>query len=200
MRGLKIIGVLFVFAFTSCTNSNTPENVIEQFYKAVKAEDYDKAKTFLSASSKKTADLLSGNMEVTLGGLDLKNVDCITKGLTSDCDCFVEGKDKPIAISVLKESGEWKIDIKESLMDNLNGLLDNFNIDLKNVDVNGLLDVGQKLIEGNTEKLNELIENTDTDKVIESLNAIDTSLNITKENVEEFMQKIQDGLNKENKK
>ena len=200
MRGLKIIGVLFVFAFTSCTNSNTPENVIEQFYKAVKADDYDKAKTFLSASSKKTADLISGDMEVTLGGLDLKNVDCITEGMSSDCDCFVEGKEKPVAISVLKENGEWKIDIKESLMDNLNGLFDNFNIDLKNVDVNGLLDAGKKLIEGNSEKVNELIKNIDPEKVIESLKSIDSNIDVTKENVEEFMKIVEDGLNKENKK
>ena len=204
MQIIKIIGFVFLLGLVSCTNSNTPENVVKEFYEAVKAEDYDKARTFASKDSKKFMTMMSKGMELSIGGTELSNVDCTTDGESSDCDCFFEGQEKPFPVSVIKEDGNWKVDFKGSAMNMLDGLMDGFkdlDIDLnglmdnfKDVDLNGLLDVGQKLIQNNSEAINELIKSTNTDSIVESLNAMDTSLNLTKDNVNEFIEKIQKGL------
>jgi hypothetical protein len=72
--------------------------------------------------------------------------------------------------------------------------LDLSGIDLKNLDVKGVLKNIGGSVETGTNKLNEFLKNIDTDKISKTLKGLDSNLEETSGNIEELLKKIEEGM------
>ncbi len=193
MRLIKLITIASIALLFSCGNSNTPEKTVREFYKAIKAKDYQKAKELSSEKSKSIIGMMGESISLNFEGGEIKNIDCVTEDNISNCDCFLEGKEKPIPVSLVKQNDAWKVDLQSSVMNGLDNLLNGF----KDVDVNGLMEQFGGLIKENSDKINEVIDNIDPEEVSKLIKGADSSLNITKENIEELMEAVEKNVESE---
>ncbi|MFQ3336290.1 MAG: hypothetical protein ACI9E3_000292 [Flavobacteriales bacterium] len=137
-------------------------------------------------------------MEISFGDGILKNIDCVTENEIATCDCFMEGKEKPIPLTVVQENGEWKVDVQLTTKNMMNNFLDKLNvldlsgIDLKNLDVKGVLKNIGGSVETGTNKLNEFLKNIDTDEISKTLKGLDSDMGETSGNIEELLKKIEE--------
>lgn len=200
MRILKLIGLLAITFLLSCSGSK-PENTVREFFKAISAKDFDKAKTLSTESSNTTLSLLKSGVDVSIGDGKLNNVDCVTENEISTCDCFMEGNEKPIPVKVVKENGEWKVDIQltaknmiNNLFDKLSGIdlsgLDLSGIDLENIDVEGILENFGGTVGEGSDKVNEFIKGLDADKISETLKGLDSNMDETSGNINKLLEDI----------
>ena len=206
MRIIKFLGFLSFFLMLSCTG-NKPEKTVNDFFAALSNKDFEMAKSLATTKSQTTLNLLESGMEVSFGEGKLTNVDCVTENEIATCDCFMEGKEKPVPVTVVQENGEWKVDIQltaknmmNNFFDKLNGIdmsdLDLSGLDLENLDVEEIMkNIGGNVEEG-TNQINDFIKNLDADKISESLKGIDSSLGETSGSLEDLINQIQDGMGK----
>lgn len=206
MRIIKFLGLLSITLIISCSG-NKPENTITNFFDALSKKDFETAKSLATAKSQTTLNLLESGIDVSFGEGKLNNVDCVTETEIATCDCFLDGKDKPIPVSVVKENGEWKVDIQltaknmmNNLFDKLNGLdlsgIDLSGIDLENLDVEGIMENIGGSVETSTDKINDFIKNLDTDKITETLKGLDSNMGETSGNLENLINQITEGMGK----
>jgi hypothetical protein len=199
MGVIKFIGLLSITLLLSCSGNN-PEKTVNDFFTAISDKDFDMAKSLATEKSKSTLDLLESGININFGDGKLKNVDCVTENEIATCDCFIEGKEKPIPVTVVKENGEWKVDIQLTAKNMMNNFLDKLNgldlsgIDLKNIDVEGIMENIGGSVEAGTNKLNEFLKNIDADKVSETLKGLDSNMGETSGNIEELLKKIEEGM------
>ena len=197
---MKKIFVLFLVTsmfLTSCVKKS-PKSVVEEFYTAIQNKDFDKAEALTSEETKSMISFLktSSNFKVSGNSL-LEKVDCITEDKKSECDCWFENSEKAITTVVILENEEWKVDAKGTLNKMMGDAFSGFkNIDLgglingikdlnKNGEIEKMIDGFSKDLEDGTVNLNKIIEDIDLEKISESLNGVDTSLNKTLELLKE---------------
>jgi hypothetical protein len=201
MRIVKLIGLLSITLLLSCSGNN-PEKTVNDFFTAISDKDFDKAKSLATEKSKSTINLLESGIDISFSEEKLKNVDCVTENEIATCDCFMEGNEKPIPVTVVKEDGEWKVDIQLTAKNMMNNFLDKLNgldlsgLDLKNIDIEGIMENIGGSVETGTNKLNEFLKNIDTDKVSETLKGLDSNMGETSGNIEELLKKIEEGMGK----
>ncbi len=192
MTRLKHIKFLIIGFLFACTNTNSPENVSNEFYKAIQNKDVLKAKALATKKSKSMLDLVGDNLNLGLENGEITTIDCVTENDESNCDCFIEGKSKPLPLSLIRENGEWKVDLQSSAVNVLDNLLDK----VKGIDFNGLLEKLGEGIDTSSEGINELIESIDVDEVIESLDKMDSTVLKTDEKIESLLEQFANGLKK----
>lgn len=180
-----ILGILF-----ACSNPNSPENISKEFYEAVQNKDLALAKELVTEESKTMMDLVGDNLNLTLKNGNITNVDCVTENDVSNCDCFIEGHSKPMPLSLLKEEGAWKVDIQSSAVNALDNLLDKF----KDIDVNGILEKVGNSIDVSSKGINELIDKIDVDKVLETIEGMDSAVLKTDKSIESLIDQFAKGL------
>lgn len=199
MRIVKFIGLLSITFLLSCSG-NKPETTVNDFFAAISDKDFDKAKSLATEKSKSTLNFLESGIEISFGDGILKNIDCVTENEIATCDCFMEGKEKPIPLTVVQENGEWKVDVQLTTKNMMNNFLDKLNvldlsgIDLKNLDIKGVLKNIGGSVETGTNKLNEFLKNIDTDKISKTLKGLDSNLEETSGNIEELLKKFEEGM------
>ena len=187
MRLVKLITLASLALMFSCGSNNTPEKTIEEFFLAVKENNFDKAKEYVTEDSRKAMDMLGDNLQVSLGGTELNSVDCVTENTSSNCDCFLEGKDTPLPASLVKNNGKWEIDLKASVMSGFDNLLDG----LKDIDLNGLINKLGEGIGESSEGLNDLIKSIDPETVKEFTEGLDSNLDKLGESIEELTKHLE---------
>ncbi|MEN8927764.1 MAG: hypothetical protein ABF258_03785 [Flavobacteriales bacterium] len=209
MRIAKIFGVLAITILLSCSG-NRPETTITDFFEAIKEKDFTKVKSLATEKSKSTLSLLESGVDVSLGNGKVNSVDCVTEGEIATCDCFMEGNEKPVPVSVVKENGEWKVDIQLTAKNMMNNIFDKLNdidlsglnldgIDLENLDVEGIMENLGGSVEAGTNKINEFIKNIDADKISETLKGLDSNMGETSGNIENLLNQIKEGMGETNK-
>jgi len=205
MRKIHLILPVILLLLASC-GGNSPEKAIEEFYTAIKNKDFDKAEELSSKETKSMISLLKAGSNFNVSGTDkfIDKVECITENEIAECDCWFDGSTESIATVAILEDGKWKIDAKATigkmagdmfggLKDlNINGLLEG----LKDIDLGDLMKNLGGAVEGNTEQLNEIIKNVDIDEILESVKGMDSTLNISKELLEEKMKEFEEGMEK----
>lgn len=204
MQLVKFLGLLSITLLLSCSG-NKPETTVHNFFNAISEKDFDKAKSLATEKSKSTLNLLESGIDINFGEGKIKNVDCVTENEIATCDCFMEGSDKPVPVSVVQENGEWKVDIQLTAKNMMNNFFEKLNnIDLKGLDLSGIdlekLDIGGIMeniggnVETGTNKLNEFLKNIDTEKISESLKGLDSTMGETSGSLDELLKKLEEGL------
>lgn len=189
MKVIQFISIGFILLLFSC-GGKSPETAIKGFYAAIKAKDIEKAKTFTTQDSHSVLDMMNSAMDISFGEGKIENIDCVIENEEANCDCFFEGNQKPVPVVVLKENNEWKVDFQSTAQDMMNNVLDNF----KNIDINGLLEKFGDGANLGTEKINELIKNIDVDKVVETINGLDSNVTKTSGNLEGLINQFKEGM------
>ena len=201
MRIIKLLGILSISLLLSCSG-NKPETTVNDFFTAISAKDFDKAKSLATKKSTSTLNLLESGIDINFGEGKVKNVDCITENEIATCDCFMEGSEKPVPVSVVKEDGEWRVDIQltaknmmNNFFDKLNGIdlsgLDLSGIDLEKLDLEGIMENIGGSVETGTNKLNEFLKNIDTEKISETLKGLDSNMRETSGSIEELIKSFE---------
>jgi len=109
----------------------------------------------------------------------------------------MEGKEKPIPVTLLELEGEWKVDIQltaKNMMDNFFDKLNDLDlsgIDLENLNVESIMKNIGGSVKTRTNKLNEFLETIDTDKISETLKELDSNMGETSEKIEDLLKKIE---------
>ena len=179
MRNIKLFVLGITVLLFSC-NTDTPEQTIKEFYSAIKSKDFEKAKSLSTEQSHSTIDMLSSGLEVNIGSGELTNIDCVEENEKGECDCFFENNEKPVAVSVVKSGGKWKVDVKETAKQMMNNLFESF----KDIDLNGLLDKAKEFTDDGGEQLNELIKSVDPEKVKKLTEGMDSNIQKLGESLE----------------
>jgi len=196
MRIVKFIGLLSITLLLSCSG-NKPETIVNEFFTAISNQDFDKARSLATEKSKSTLNLLESGINISLSDGKLKNVDCLIENKIATCDCFMEGKEKPIPVTLLELEGEWKVDIQltaKNMMDNFFDKLNDLDlsgIDLENLNVESIMKNIGGSVKTRTNKLNEFLETIDTDKISETLKELDSNMGETSEKIEDLLKKIE---------
>ncbi|MEN8793565.1 MAG: hypothetical protein ABF294_03840 [Flavobacteriales bacterium] len=191
MRVIHFISITFLLVLFSC-GGKSPETAIKGFYSAMKVNDIDKAKSFTTSSSHSYLNMINSGMDISLGDGEIVNIDCVIENDEAECDCFFEGNQKPVPVSVLMENGEWKVDFQTTAKDMMYNVLDKF----KDIDLNSLMEKfgdGAVII---SDKINELINNIDVDKVVETISGLDSNMTETGGSLEKLINQVKEGLNK----
>ncbi len=192
MALLKNIKFLFLGLFFACSNPNSPESVAKEFFTAIQNSEGEKARLLVTEKSKSMIDLVGENLNLTIDNEEITAVDCVTDNEISNCDCFTEGNLKPMPLSLIKENGEWKVDIQSSAVNALDNLLDKF----KGIDVNGILEKVGEGIDISSEGINEFIESIEVDQAIKTIEEMDSSVFKTDKNIESLIEQFANGLKK----
>ncbi len=193
MRVIHFISIALLLVLFSC-GGKSPETAIKGFYSAVKANDIEKAKSFTTSNSHTYLNMMNAGVDINLGDGKIENIDCIVENNEAECDCFFEGNQKPVPVSVLMENGEWKVDFQNTAKDMMDNVLDNFN--LKDIDLNSIMEKFGNGADISTDKINELINNIDVDKVVETLNGLDSNMTETGGSLEKLINQVKEGLDK----
>lgn len=192
MALLKNIKFLFLGLFFACSNPNSPESVAKEFFTAIQNSEGEKARLLVTEKSKSMIDLVGENLNLTIDNEEITAVDCVTDNEISNCDCFTEGNLKPMPLSLIKENGEWKVDIQSSAVNALDNLLDKF----KGIDVNGILEKVGEGIDISSEGINEFIESIEVDQAIKTIEEMDSSVFKSDKNIESLIEQFANGLKK----
>lgn len=192
MALLKNIKFLFLGLFFACSNPNSPESVAKEFFTAIQNSEGEKARLLVTEKSKSMIDLVGENLNLTIDNGEITAIDCVTDNEISNCDCFTDGNLNPMPLSLIKENGEWKVDIQSSAVNALDNLLDKF----KGIDVNGILEKVGEGIDLSSDGINEFIESIDIDQAIKTIEEMDSSVFKTDKNIESLIEQFANGLKK----
>ena len=191
MRVIHFISITFLLVLFSC-GGKSPETAIKGFYSAMKVNDIDKAKSFTTSSSHSYLNMINSGMDISLGDGEIENIDCVIENDEAECDCFFEGNQKPVPVSVLMENGEWKVDFQTTAKDMMYNVLDKF----KDIDLNSLMEKFGDVADISSDKINELINNIDVDKVVETISGLNSNMTETGGSLEKLINQVKEGLNK----
>lgn len=191
MRVIHFISITFFLVLFSC-GGKSPETAIKGFYSAMKVNDIDKAKSYTTSSSHSYLNMINSGMDISLGDGEIENIDCVIENDEAECDCFFEGNQKPVPVSVLMENGEWKVDFQTTAKDMMYNVLDKF----KDIDLNSLMEKFGDGADISSDKINELINNIDVDKVVETISGLNSNMTETGGSLEKLINQVKEGLNK----
>ena len=187
MRVIHFISITFLLVLFSC-GGKSPETAIKGFYSAMKVNDIDKAKSYTTSSSHSYLNMINSGMDISLGDGEIENIDCVIENDEAECDCFFEGNQKPVPVSVLMENGDFQTTAKDMMYN----VLDKF----KDIDLNSLMEKFGDGADISSDKINELINNIDVDKVVETISGLNSNMTETGGSLEKLINQVKEGLNK----
>lgn len=142
---IKYLVIAMLGLVLSSCGGNAPEAVVKEFFAAVAAKDFDKAKSLATTESSSMIGMMEKAAEFATEeeaeeSKAVVKVECITEGDKGDCTCWGENGEDEQKVSVKKVDGKWKVHMsKQSMMndamkgmgDDMSGAMDK----LKDVDL-----------------------------------------------------------------
>ncbi len=127
MKSLKFIVLSLSAALfmTACGGGSTPEKVVEGFYSALKAYDYDKAKSFCTEASAPAIDAMKKQMEqipeeykkiaeeaakTTTYEYGVPSISEDKQSATVNVKINMNGQTFDAPVTLKMENGSWKVD------------------------------------------------------------------------------------------
>lgn len=189
---LKYLFIAIIAVVLSSCSGESPEKVVQEFFLAIDAKDYEKAKSLATVESESTIDMMKNVGKVTgfLGKFlpkELSNnisiVECEVKENNGNCKCWGEGKVNEKEVAVKKVEGVWKVDMS---IQNITGT----DIDISEMkEVMESVDM-EKVMEAfaeNSDSINKVFDEVGDEfkeVAIEAIDAIEENLDEVKENLQ----------------
>ncbi len=193
MKLKSITIIISILILSSCVKENKAEDVVLEFFTAIDAKDFEKAKSLATNESAPVVDMMSsvGKFSGFLGNMipkDFSNnisiVECEVKEMEGDCKCWKEGKVNMKEISVKKIDGLWKVHMTIESITGTDIDFSKVKETMKSVDMNKVMEV----LSENSDSINKILEDFNADfkeKAIETIEDIEDNLDEVKESLQE---------------
>lgn len=108
-----VVIVVAIIAFNACKDANTPEAVVEKYFKALEKQDWDAAKKLSTKESHETIDFwksysaMAGE-DAEKGEKKVTDIKCEIDGEKCECTFKMNGDDDKIKL--VQKDGKWLVD------------------------------------------------------------------------------------------
>lgn len=198
IKDMKLKYIIFAITglvLVSCKSEQKPEEVVKEFFAAIDAKDFAKAKTLATNESssmikmmEKAADFAPEDEE---GKSSVDKVECVTEGDKGDCKCSDAAGENEQNVSVKKVDGQWKVHMtkQEMMNDAMEKAGSEVNMDeamdaLKDIDMEKAMETFSEEIDSLGKSM-ESINGELKGKTIEAIDAIEENLDEVKESLKE---------------
>lgn len=152
---LKFAAIALVGLVLASCGAGGPEDAVKEFFSAINAEDYDKAKSVSTDDTDAVIDLMAKSP--MKDKKEITKVECKVEGEEADCECWAKDEEETQKVVAKKVDGAWKVHMSKS--DLMGDAMSSMG-DLDMGDAMDSLDEGLEglgdMVEGATDALDEL--------------------------------------------
>lgn len=195
MKLKYIIFAITGLVLVSCKSEQKPEEVVKEFFAAIEAKDFTKAKTLATSESLSMIKMMEKAAAFAPDSEEEKNsvdkVECIIEEDKGDCKCMDAAGENEQNVSVKKVDGQWKVHMTKQEMMNDAMKKAGSEVDMDEA-MNALKDIDmEKAMETFSEEIDSLGKSMESingelkEKTIEAIDAIEENLDEVKESLKE---------------
>ena len=124
MKLKYLVLIISVIVLSSCVKQVKPEDVVKEFFAAIEAKDFEKAKSLATSESSSMIKMMEkaaafASDEDMEKSESIVKVECETKEDKGDCKCWGKNEENEQNVYVKKVDGQWKVHMtKQSMMNN----------------------------------------------------------------------------------
>lgn len=181
MKLKYIIFAITGLVLVSCKSEQKPEEVVKEFFAAIEAKDFTKAKSLATKESSSMIKMMEKAAAFAPDSEEEKNsvdkVECVTEGDKGDCKCLDATGENEQNVSVKKVDGQWKVHMTKQEMMNDAMEKAGSEVDMDEA-MNALKDIDME------KAMNALSEGM-KEKTIEAIDSIEENLDEVKESLKE---------------